>query len=299
MRTPLIGAAFLIVSLAACGGSKNSYEAAAPTPTPAPVPTATPEPARCNGNAALCERRFNEVAFATTHNAFSNAEDGFLGPNQNFAVPRQFADGVRALMLDVYVLDDVVTLCHGVCDLGSRPLADTLIEIREFLDANPREIVSIIFESYVDGEIVTAVFDEVDLTRLAHTQAAGDAWPTLTEMIDTDSRLVVFTDSGALAQPWYLGVWDHAFETHYSWSTPEDFDCDPNRGNPASPLFILNHFLTDTFGSPDFAEAVNYNPLLGDRAEECRAENTTLPNFVTVDFYDIGDVIEVVAGLNR
>ena len=56
----------------------------------------------CNGDHALCSRRFDQVRYATTHNAMSNAANGWLGPNQNLDVPAQLAAGVRGLMLDTY-----------------------------------------------------------------------------------------------------------------------------------------------------------------------------------------------------
>jgi hypothetical protein len=43
---------------------------------------------------------------------------------------------------------------------------------------------------------------------------------------------------------------------------------------------------------------VNHNPLFIDRAEQCEEEGNALPNFVTVDFYDIGDLFDVVESLN-
>lgn len=293
----LVVAATLL--LAACGGS--SSEAPTPTPTPAPEPTAEPTatPRQCEGSSALCDRRFDEVAWATTHNAYSNEEDGFIGPNQRYNVPRQLADGVRGLMLDVYLVDGVVTQCHSLCDLGSRALADTLAEIATFLDENPDTIVSIIFESYVDGETVAAEFDAAGLTALAHVQDPDESWPTLAELLDAGSRLVVFTDRDGLARPWYLPVWDHAFETHYSFEAPEDLDCAPNRGDTTNPLFIVNHFLTRGLGSPTFAEMVNYNPLLEDRVSECAEHNDAFPNFITVDFHDIGDVLKVTDAWNE
>ena len=61
----------------------------------------------------------------------------------------------------------------------------------------------------------------------------------------------------------------------------------------------MNHFLTQTLGSPDFAEMINYNPLLSERVAECAEENDAFPNFVTVDFHDIGDVLAVVDAWNE
>ncbi len=269
-----------LLLLAACGDDSTSPPA--------------PEPLPCNGSTWLCERTFDEVAYLTTHNAYSNAADGFIGPNQRNDVPTQLAHGARALMLDVYLFNAQVVQYHGLRDLGVRPLAATLAEVADFLESNPREVVSVILESYVDGEKVAAEFDAAGLSPLAHAQEAGEPWPTLGEMIVENRRLVVFTDAGGGARPWYLSVWEHAFETHYSFATPDDFDCAPNRGDPDNPLFIVNHFLTQTLGSPALAEQVNFNPLLADRVATCAEENDAFPNFITVDFEDIGDAHAVV-----
>jgi hypothetical protein len=108
----------------------------------------------------------------------------------------------------------------------------------------------------------------------------------------------VLTDSGGGVEPWYLDVWDEAFETHWSAKTPEDLSCDPNRGNPANSLFILNHFLTDPIARRPLADSVNHNPFFIDRALECETARSHIPNFPTVDFYDRGDIFEVVDTLN-
>ncbi len=254
--------------------------------------------AACNGHVELCERPFDEVAYPTTHNAMSSEAAGWLPPNQHFGMTRQLTDGVRALMLDTYKEDELL-LCHVLCELGSQPLTEGLVEIRDFLDANPNEIVSIIFESYIDHPDTASAFDESDLLRLVYAQEIGEPWPTLQALIDADTRLIVFQDKPEdPAYPWLMNIWDYAWETHFSWATPEDFNCDSNRGNPDNPLFILNHFLTGVGGDPELAEMVNYDPLFIDRALQCQTESGALPNFVTVDFYDIGDLFSVVDQLN-
>ncbi|MBM4242972.1 MAG: hypothetical protein FJ148_04050 [Deltaproteobacteria bacterium] len=252
----------------------------------------------CNGAPELCDRRYDEVSYATTHNAMSNAEDAFGGPNQQYAVTRQLADGVRGLMLDTHYDAGQTMLCHAFCVLGKRPLVATLTDIREFLDSHPYEIVSIIFESYVSANDTRIAFEAAGLAPNLHTQPVAAPWPTLREMIAADRRLVVFTDSQGGTYGWYHDVWSYAFETHYSFATPADLSCTPNRGNPANRLFILNHFLTQIFGSPMLAEQINHNPLFIDRAGACAAANAALPNFVTVDFHDIGDTLQVVDALN-
>ncbi len=252
----------------------------------------------CNGAPELCDRRFDEVAYATTHNAMSNVEDGFVGPNQRFSVSRQLADGIRGLMLDIHYWEDVVTLCHSLCQIGQRPLLATLNDIRTFLERRPSEVVTIIFESYVSAADTAAVFEEAGLLPYVHAQPVGAPWPTLRAMIEANRRLVVFTDRQGGTYPWYHHVWSYAFETHYSFATPADLSCTPNRGSTSNSLFILNHFLTQVFGSPQLASQINFNPLFIDRARSCGEQNAALPNFVTVDFYDIGDGLRVVDELN-
>jgi hypothetical protein len=69
--------------------------------------TATP-PVReaitaCNGSAALCDRRLDQVVFATSHNSMGGADvPGWMFPNQNAGVRKQLEDGVRGLLIDAH-----------------------------------------------------------------------------------------------------------------------------------------------------------------------------------------------------
>jgi hypothetical protein len=251
----------------------------------------------CNGATSLCTRRYDQVAYATTHNAMSNADENWIFPNQQHGISRQLDDGIRALMLDTHYRDGETDLCHAYCELGHERLADGLAKIKRFLDKRPNDVVSIIFESYVEEADVEEAFDEAGLLDYLHEEAVDEPWPTLRELIDAGTRLVVFTDERG-DEPWHHYVWDYASETPFSFAAPSDFTCAPNRGNPNNSLFILNHFLTQTVGSAQLAQQVNYDPLFIDRAFQCQDERNRLPNFVTVDFYDIGDVFSVTNALN-
>ena len=58
---------------------------------------------RCNGHAALCDRRVDQVAFLGTHNAMAAADEpGWFFAAQDVGIPQQLADGVRALMIDAH-----------------------------------------------------------------------------------------------------------------------------------------------------------------------------------------------------
>lgn len=259
------------------------------------VPATVP---RCNGSAALCDRRFDQVAYATTHNAMSSEERAFASPNQRFSITRQLRDGVRGLMLDVHPWRDETWLCHGTCLAGAQRHVEGLCEIAQFLDANPAEVVTLIYESYVPGASVVADFRSVGLDEDAFTQRAGDAWPTLGEMVRGRRRLVVLTDRDDDAAPWYMNVWTYAQENPFAARVPADLSCASGRGRSTNALFILNHFLTAPLASPELAAMVNGSAMITEHARRCEQERMRMSNFVTVDFYDIGDVLPVVTALN-
>ncbi len=262
-----------------------------------PPDAAPPDPLACNGHRALCDRRYDEVAVVTTHNAFANIARRYLAPNQRFDLADQLRDGVRGLMLDTYDQEGVAFLCHGDCSFGERPLIDGLRDVADFLDADPRAVVSIIFEAYITPEATEAAFTEAGLIDRLHAQVPGEPWPTLGEMIAADRRLVVFTDRPG-GPAWHHDVWAHAVETPFSVQHVDDFDCSANRGTVGHRLLILNHFITDPVAFEHRAAEANAADVLGPRALACRDAFGQQPVFVTVDFYDRGAAFAVVDQLN-
>lgn len=296
---PIRTAALTLFGALLCGSCSNT--GGGNDPDSGMEPDGSLPDLKCNGHEELCDRRFDQVAYPMTHNAMSNDEDGWNLPNQNFNITRQLTEGVRGLMLDTYEEQGQLLLCHTICFRGSQqPLVEGLGEIRVFLDTNPNDVASIILESYITHEQTAEAFEDSGLIDFVYAHEVGEPWPTLGELIAADTRLVVFQGEAQEAEfPWLMYFDDHAWETPFSFETPDDFTCDPNRGDPTNPLFLLNHFLTAPLGGdPDLAEMVNHNPLFIERARQCEEEGNALPNFVAVDFYDIGDLFNVVDALN-
>ena len=67
------------------------------------VPVAAAVPDTCNGHVELCERTFDDVAYAASHNSMSvaGAPGWFIG-EQVDPIPTQLDQGVRALLIDVW-----------------------------------------------------------------------------------------------------------------------------------------------------------------------------------------------------
>tara|TARA_B110000438_G_scaffold299527_1_gene349885 strand:+ start:535 stop:1644 length:1110 start_codon:yes stop_codon:yes gene_type:complete len=258
--------------------------------------------AQCNGSPILCNKHYNNVAFLTTHNSFNSEEGNFSLPNQNFNIVTQLNNGVRALMLDVYDSGGIPMVYHGSAILGSNPLLDYLNQINLFLSNNTNEIITIILECYTDANSIENVINQAGLNNFLYTHDSINSWPTLQTMINNNNRLVIFSDvdDASANQPWYHYIWDYAVETHYSVNNQNDFNCDFNRGDSINDLFIFNHFVTTILGTGDENASLtaNSNPFFLNRAVQCQQEKNKFPNFITVDFYDLGSTNEVVNFLN-
>ena len=258
---------------------------------------------QCNGSFQLCDKKYNEVAFLTTHNAFNSSEDNFQFPNQTYNILNQLNAGVRGLMIDVYDNNGTPMVYHSFSILGSIPLQDIFNDIKSFLDLNTNEIVTLILECYIDANSIENVLQQSLLNNYLYSKDSQSNWATLDEMITSNKRLIIFSDQNdaSSSQSWYHYVWDYAVETHFSVSDINDFSCEYNRGDSINDLFIFNHFLTDDlFGYGLYNESliVNSNPFFIDRVTSCWQSKNKFPNFLTVDFVELGDAQTVVNQIN-
>lgn len=260
-------------------------------------------PARlCNGHAALCDRPYDRVAYAATHNAHASTSRGFsiFNANQERTLTEQLEAGVRAMLIDVHDDGGVPHLCHGPCFLGKLLHTDGLQELRAFLDSAPNEVLTLIYEDRVPVDAIVADFEATGFDELVYRHAPGTPWPTLGEMIDANTRVVVTAEQGRPPPDWFHHVWEVAWDTPYSYRSASEFTCAPNRGTVGNDLFLVNHWVNTDVGLPSRsnAEQVNqYEPLLA-RAMECWEAADQLPNFIAVDFAETGDLIRVIDTLN-
>ena len=281
------------------GGSDSDTDV---TDTDSPDSDTDVEPLGCNGHVELCDRAFDQVAFATTHNSHATKADGYpqLIANQTSGLADQLEDGVRGLLMDIYLFEGTTHACHGPCTLASQPHAELLATLRDFMDAHPREVVTIIYEDYVEPALFVDDFAAAGLDGLVYAHEPGTPWPTLGAMIEADTRLVVTAESGGPPPPWFHHVWDVAWDTPYEYMDAAEFSCEPNRGDPGNDLFLLNHWVSNEFKLPseDDAAIVNQFDVLHGRAALCQEVAGQLPNFIAVDFYERGDLVAVVDALN-
>ncbi|MBL90433.1 MAG: hypothetical protein CMH56_01285 [Myxococcales bacterium] len=255
-------------------------------------------PRKCNLYENLCEKTVPEVAFATTHNAMSNKADGWGGYNHFYGIPDQLQEGYRGFMLDIYEDEGVLKLCHGSCIAGAIDFETVMDTYHEFMTENPHEVIVFIFETHIEPERFADAFDSHPLGELAFEINPWDEWPTLNTLIDTNQRLIMLSDTVENAPSYILDMWAHAVDVHYAAESQADFNCEFFRGEPENQLFIFNHFISDPLPNETAAAEVNAYDVLMPRIEQCQRKNGRFPNFVTVDFFSLGDTLQVVKELN-
>ena len=205
------------------------------------------------------------------------------------------AEELRKRNLDAGGVRDVY-LCHIECEIGAVRFSIELERIRIWLEDNPREVLFIIIEDRVHPDDVAHAFEASGLVEYAHTQVFGEPWPTLLEMIDSSRRLVVMAENDTGGVPWYHHAFTFAQETPYTFESVDEFDCSHNRGQPDSPLFMVNHWVTPALAQT--ADLANSSEILKKRIADCQEERGMTPNIIGIDFYARGDALAVVAAHN-
>jgi hypothetical protein len=188
--------------------------------------------------------------------------------------------------------------CHGFCELGAYPVAPALKNIRDWLLVNPDEVLLIVIEDYVTPEEIAAAFKESGLLEFVYTGPITP-WPTLRSMILSNGRVLVFTESGRPGVAWIHPAFESFQETPYTFHTPAEFSCKPNRGGTSGTLFQVNHWIETTPAPrPSNAKIVNTYDVLLKRAKECERERGIKPTYLAVDFGGIGEIVNVTRTLN-
>lgn len=265
-----------------------------------PIDPPVDPPRACNGHAALCDRALDEVALLRTHNSMSSEERGYhiWARNHTFAVPTQLADGVRALNIDVYFEDEELIVYHGYRDLGWQPLDAVLTELSDFLEANPDEVVTLDFQQGAPMDLTVDALQAHAVSTFFHAQPLGAPWPTLAEMIDAGTRLVVFSSGTEGTPDWMHDKQAYIHGDPTQAESTDDLGCDASEPQSAFSLLAINNVLTDPIASPDLADQANANPLMLERLLRCVDELGRVPNHVSVDYYSRGDSLENVDRLN-
>ncbi|KAL1296865.1 hypothetical protein AAFC00_004482 [Neodothiora populina] len=282
----------------------------------------------CNGWPEFCNRKYGNITEVCAHNAAFSIK-GNAASNQDTTITQQLNDGVRMIQGETQWVNNTIYNCHTSCDLlNAGTWQSGLEEVAAWVRDHPYDVVTLL--------IVNSQFIYVD-NYTAPLQASGlgpylyeppyipmrlDQWPTLSEMILTQKRVVVFMDYMAdqTTVPYILDEFTHMWETPFS-PTDTSFPCDIQRPPGLNEtvgrderMYMANHnlnaeisLLGNSFLVPNTAELNVTNAaglqqqMLGANAGNCTERWGRPPNFLLVDYYDNGNgsVFEVAAKHNN
>ncbi|XP_050206411.1 PI-PLC X domain-containing protein At5g67130 [Mercurialis annua] len=265
---------------------------------------------------------FNKYTWLVTHNAFSIVDAPSLPGvqrltfyNQEDSVTNQLRNGVRGLMLDMYDFENDIWLCHsfrGQCFnfTAFGPAINTLREVEAFLSENPNEIVTIIIEDYVHTpKGLTILFSTAGLDKymfpVSKMPKKGEDWPTVTEMVQANHRLLVFTSVASKeAEEGIAYQWKYMLENESGDPGVKPGSC-PNRkeskplNSKSASLILENYFPTYPVETDACKE---HSTPLAQMVGTCfKAAGNVMPNFLAVNFYmrsDGGGVFDVLDRMN-
>lgn len=265
---------------------------------------------------------FNKYTWIVTHNSFSIVDAPPLPGvqritfyNQEDTVTNQLRNGVRGFMLDMYDFQNDIWLCHslrGQCYnfTAFQPAINTLKEVEAFLAENPSEIVTIIIEDYVHTpKGLALLFARAGLDKywfpVSKMPKKGDDWPTITEMVQANHRLLVFTsDASKEAEEGIAYQWRHMVENESGDPGVQRGSC-PHRKeskelkSKSASLFLMNYFPTYPVQADSCKE---HSTPLAEMVNTCyKAAGNVLPNFIAVNFYmrsDGGGIFDIVDRMN-
>jgi hypothetical protein len=286
----------------------------------------------CNNSPALCSKSYSNITHLGAHDSafLSNETNKFQSAgNQFFNTTTQLDAGVRLLSAQIHTTNSSSTelrLCHTDCSLlDAGSLVSWLAEIKTWMDSNPNDVVTVLLVNSVNADAGTigADFTASGISKYAYSgSASGGTWPTLQSLITANTRLVTFVaslPSGNTGAPYLLDEFSYIYENPFTVLSASNFSCLPDRpsavkGSASSAkssgrMFLMNHFLDkeQLFGIqiPDVDNTASTNSAdpatvgsLGNAASSCSAMYGIAPNFILVDYFNVGPAISTVDALN-
>jgi hypothetical protein len=191
-----------------------------------------------------------------------------------------------------------IYLCHNYCELGAVSFSTVLAGIKAFIDAHPGEVIILDIQDATTPADTAQAFIDAGIEPYIATLDKDEELPTLGELVDAGTNLIVFAERGGTgAPPWYQSAYNGWIqETKYNFPSSAAFDCLPHRGGTTGKLFLVNHWVTTAGPSPSTAHTANGPEVLLPRLDQCVKQRGLVPNMVAVDYAQGSPVVELLGG---
>jgi hypothetical protein len=189
-----------------------------------------------------------------------------------------------------------VWLCHSLCELGATKMSAVLDTLRDWLDEHPGDLVVLFVEPSVPAWAIERQFRRTGLLPRVARPRPGRPLPTLGELLDRGRQLVVLGERDVDELPWYLDGFSWVQDTPLGPRSTTS--CAESRGEPDSPIFMVNHWVDGFPPRPSANARVNAARTIVARADRCARRRGLRPAFIAVDHYDRGGIVAAARELN-
>ncbi|KAL9021357.1 MAG: hypothetical protein Q9185_001468 [Variospora sp. 1 TL-2023] len=318
---------------------QGTLQSTTPANATATVNSTSTQPANtqpCNNYPEFCARQYSNITEVAAHNSPFVVPNN-AASNQALKVIDQLNDGIRMLHGQTHMINGTLFCCHTSCDLLNAGTAESYFtDIAGWVRRHPYDVVTLLIGNadLVNVNDYAAPLQSSGLARYAYIPSeipmGIDDWPTLSEMILTQKRVVIFMDYNAnqTAVPYILDEFSHLWETPFS-PTDRNFPCIQQRPPGLSiedaqqRMYLVNHnlnteltlagitILAATVSLLNETNNVTGPGSLGETADDCTDQRHAAegvverwsrpPNFLLVDYYNVGagSVFKVAAELNN
>ncbi|KAF2770689.1 hypothetical protein EJ03DRAFT_373550 [Teratosphaeria nubilosa] len=280
----------------------------------------------CNNSRVLCERAYNNSPFVRDYSTQYS-----LSGNQYYNSTVQLSAGVRLLSAQVQRNGNALHVCHTSCELLDAGKLTTILLVNG-ANASANELAA---ECEAAGNVTDLVYRPPSTNSWINASANISSsssyapgpslgltqdWPTLQSLIKSGTRLVNFVASleDNSYATYLLDEFTHVFENDYDVTVPSGFSCEANCPSSVQNktglalaeglMPLMNHFLyeleafnievpNDTYISTTNSDTRGEGNL-GSAADDCTKIYGKIPNFVLVDFFNVGPAMDTVDRLN-
>ncbi|KAK7964933.1 hypothetical protein PG996_000705 [Apiospora saccharicola] len=269
----------------------------------------------CNNWPEFCSRRYSNITEVSCHNSpFITKKN--LAANQQYDVTTQLDDGVRFLQAQIQWPANGTKphFCHTSCDiLDAGPMTDWLGQVKDWVVKHPYDVITILLGNgnYSVPSMYVPSIEESGLLPFIYTPPLVpmllNDWPTLGEMVLSGKRVVMFMDymANQTEYPWLLDEFSQMWETPFD-PVDQKFPCvvqrppDLSEPDTKNRMSLMNHnlnieitLLGNQLLVPARTELNVTNNVtgfgsVGEAAQGCKNQWGRAPNFLNVDYYNVG-----------
>lgn len=266
-----------------------------------------PDSVECNGILALCNKSIDNILFAASQQSFNSTYYGAApqSASQQISITEQLNTGIRTLQFDIYEVPltlsteadvDYTTLRlrpnpADEWELGFPPL---LKEVKEFLNANPHELLVLLLKGNFSTTRLEEEFNATGLDEYLYRHNANQIWPVMGRLVYENKRLIVFTQNknqeGDLE-------WNHTFDSYITeseagFASISDIRCN---SNIEKPFYALHHYSTNENADYDL---INSSTVLLENLLQCTDEIENKPQFLLLKQVHQGNILEPIRIIN-